>query len=143
MNVRRMEPADLVRVAELSAQLGYPVDAQALRDRFDAIAPDAHQALFVADHEGSVVGWIHVLPQVLLESDPYAEIGGLVVDANARRTGAGRALVAAAEAFALAEGFVRVRVRSNVARTEAHAFYPALGYARIKTQHNYEKRIDV
>jgi hypothetical protein len=33
-------------------------------------------------------------------------------------------------------------VRSNVVRAESHQFYERLGYARVKTQHAYRKRID-
>jgi hypothetical protein len=32
-------------------------------------------------------------------------------------------------------------VRSNVTRTESHPFYERLGYARVKTQHAYRKRL--
>ena len=34
-----------------------------------------------------------------------------------------------------------VFLRSNVARPEAHAFYPALGFERSKTQHVYRKAL--
>ncbi|MBX5480880.1 MAG: GNAT family N-acetyltransferase [Myxococcaceae bacterium] len=141
LTVRRMAQADLERVAQLSGQLGYPVALSALDDRFARIASDPRQALFVAEDAGRVIGWIHVHPQVLLESGSFAEIGGLVVDASVRRSGAGRALVAEAERFARTHGFVRLCVRSNVARVEAHAFYPALGFKRLKTQHVYEKAL--
>ena len=69
------------------------------------------------------------------------EIAGLVVDAQVRRGGVGRALVAAAEAWARQAGVDDVILRSNVARSEAHAFYPSLGYTLIKTQHAYAKRL--
>ena len=35
----------------------------------------------------------------------------------------------------------RVLFRSNIVRTESHAFYPGLGYALIKTQHVYRKAL--
>lgn len=134
-----MRRADLARVSELSVQLGYPASPESLHSRFATIAADGAQGLFVAELDGRVIGWIHVHPRVLLESEPYAEIGGLVVDTGARRSGAGRALVREAERFARSAGFATMRVRSNVVRVEAHAFYPALGYAQLKTQHSYTK----
>ena len=70
-----------------------------------------------------------------------AEVVGLVVDADARRAGAGRRLVAAAEDWARAQGMGELFLRSNVVRPEAHAFYPALGFERSKTQHVYRKAL--
>ncbi len=51
-----------------------------------------------------------------------------------RRGGRGRRLVEAAETWARDRGATDVFLRSNVPRSEAHAFYPALGYACRKTQ---------
>src|SRR5689334_19339928 len=141
VTVRSMTARDLAQVAELSEQLGYPVTLEDLERRFSTIAKEKTQALFVAESEGRVVGWTHVYATHLLESPSFAEIGGLVVRAGSRRIGAGRALVEAAERFARKQRLDRVRVRSNVLRTEAHRFYPACGFKLIKTQHNYEREI--
>jgi len=141
VTVRPMAAHDLAQVAELSDQLGYPVTSQELERRFSTIAREKTQALFVAEAEGRVVGWTHVYATHLLESPSFAEIGGLVVRAGSRRIGAGRALVEAAGRWAREQELGRVRVRSNVLRTEAHRFYPACGFKLIKTQHNYEREI--
>jgi ribosomal protein S18 acetylase RimI-like enzyme len=142
VETRAMRKEDLGRVAELSGQLGYPVSQDDLVDRFSRIV-DAGHALLVAHDAGQVIGWIHVHPQLLLESEPHAEIAALVVDATSRRQGAGRALVAEGQRWSRQRGFGLLRVRSNIARHEAHHFYPSLGFTRIKTQHNYELRLDV
>ncbi len=133
-----MTPDDLPAVAALSAQLGYPVSPEALRARFDRIGTSGADALFTAEDDEGVLGWLHVGVHHSLESDPLALIYGLVVDERARRRGAGRSLVARAETWAREHGYARLRVRSNVARGEAHRFYPALGYRLVKTQHSYE-----
>lgn len=140
VSVREMRSTDLKRVAELSAQLAAAAEPAAIAARFAAIAAHPPQGLYVAEHAGQVIGWVHVLLQQRLEVDGYAEIGGLVVDTAARRLGAGRALVSRAEQWAREQGSDRLRVRSNVTRVESHAFYPALGFKPIKTQHNYELR---
>jgi N-acetylglutamate synthase-like GNAT family acetyltransferase len=101
VEIRPMRSEDLNRVSELSAQLGYPVSMDVLEVRFSRIADNPGQALFVAESNGRVVGWVHVHPQLLLESEPYAEIGALVVGEDARRIGAGRALVLAGSASVL------------------------------------------
>jgi predicted N-acetyltransferase YhbS len=59
-----------------------------------------------------------------------------------RRRALGGALVRAAEQWARECGAERVMVRSNAVRAESHAFYPALGFALVKTQHVYRKTLD-
>ncbi|HEX8777263.1 MAG TPA: GNAT family N-acetyltransferase, partial [Rhodanobacter sp.] len=92
------------------------------------------------DH-GGLLGWIAIERRLTLESGERIEIVGLVVDAAARGTGVGRALVTDAEQWARAQGFDAIGVRSNVAREGSHPFYEALGYVRMKTQHAYRKPV--
>lgn len=141
MMIRAMRDQDLARVAELSAELGYPAVLSAFVTRFEQLARNGSGVLLVAERADALIGWIHAHPRWLLESDPFAEIGALVVAADARRSGVGRALVEAVADWARAEGFGRLRVRSNVARVESHVFYPSLGFARLKTQHSYERSL--
>jgi GNAT superfamily N-acetyltransferase len=141
VDIRPMRMGDLRRVSELSEQLGYPVSSDLLENRFSRLVDSPVHALFVAESEGRVVGWIHAHPQILLEAEPYAEIGGLVVDTNARRMGIGRALVLKVKHWANDCGLERVRVRSDIRRQEAHQFYPSLGFTWLKTQHNYELQV--
>ncbi len=126
--------ADAAAVARLSAELGYPCTASAMRQRIGALARRRHTALFVAESDGAIVGWVQVESRRLIETGAFAELTGLVVAASARGRGVGRALVAAAEAWAGARGFPALRLRSNVIRTGARAFYERLGYRVVKRQ---------
>ena len=99
---------------------------------FIAVARDGAQA---------VVGWTHVVPRLQLEEAAHAELAGLVVDERMRGAGAGKALLAAAEDWARAQGFAFMRVRSNVLRTRAHRFYEREGYVRIKSQAVFRKAL--
>jgi GNAT superfamily N-acetyltransferase len=138
--IRAMTPTDSEAVADLCTQLGYPADALAIGRRFDAIDRAGHGRIFVAEDDGRVVGWIHVGAAPLLESDLYAEIMGLVVDERCRSRGIGLALLQAAEQWARDAMCAGIRVRSRIVRERAHAFYERHGFARIKTQHAFEKR---
>lgn len=132
---------DASEVARLSGELGYPVDIQAIAARLDALLGDRRQCVRVADGEGRLAGWIAAERRLSLEAGERVEITGLVVDGAIRRGGVGRALVAAAEAWAKGQGIDLVVVRSNVQRQTSHPFYQALGYARHKSQHVYAKRL--
>jgi len=134
VNVRRATAADAADLAGLSGQFGYPSDESAVRARLAAILARDDHAVFVADESGRAVGWVHVLVEDRVESDRFAEIAGLVVDAARRGHGLGATLVARAEAWAAERGLGAVRVRSNVVRRDAHRFYERLGYRASKRQ---------
>jgi GNAT superfamily N-acetyltransferase len=82
---------------------------------------------------------VHVFLCQLMESDPHAEIGGLVVDERRRGAGVGRLLLEQAETWARTQGCTSVRLRSNIIRKEAHQFYLKRGYTLVKTQHAFAK----
>jgi hypothetical protein len=46
-------------------------------------------------------------------------------------------LLAEVECWAGQRGLPFMVVRSNIARTESHVFYPGAGFTRMKTQHVY------
>ncbi len=86
-------------------------------------------------------GWVHAHVSHLVENDPEAEIGGLVVDEAYRRTGAGGLLMERAEQWARDRGLKSVYLRSNIIRKDAQAFYKKLGYEIVKTQYAFRKRL--
>jgi GNAT superfamily N-acetyltransferase len=134
---RLAQASDAVELARLVGELGYPADAHAMACRLAAIHGNPRQRVWVLDGEGRLRGWIAAELRLGLETGERVEITGLVVDGAARRMGAGRALVATAEAWARAQGVEAVVVRSNVQRQTSHPFYEALGYTRQKSQHVY------
>lgn len=136
------QPGDADAIVALSAQLGYPLERDALLARLRRLLADDTQCVRVARVEGGVVaGWVHAAEQEPLEAGPRAEILGLVVEASRHGRGLGRALVAAVESWARGRGLPLVTLRSNVVRTEAHAFYLHLGFTIEKTQHAFRKRV--
>jgi GNAT superfamily N-acetyltransferase len=140
--IRAANIGDAAEIARLSAQLGYPADAAVFSDRLERLLPLATHAVLVAEGDGGrLAGFIGLEQRLMIESGDKAEVVGLVVDADARRGGSGRALIAAAEGWARARGLRELFLRSNVVRPEAHAFYPALGFERSKTQHVYRKSL--
>jgi GNAT superfamily N-acetyltransferase len=63
------------------------------------------------------------------------------VAADRRGEGIGRRLVERSERWTLERALEQVSVRSNIARTESHAFYERAGYIRVKTQHACRKHL--
>jgi len=126
-------------MASLSGELGYPTTVEDLTERLRVVLTRDDMGTFVAESNGAVVGWIHMFGCDRLESEPSAEIGGLVVAAGHRGGGIGARLIAAGERWAADHGYRTVRVRSNVIREDAHRFYEREGYVRFKRQAVFEK----
>jgi GNAT superfamily N-acetyltransferase len=139
--IRRARPEDSPRLAELSTELGYPMTSEEAAARLRELADHADHAILVAETGGRVAGWIQVSLPRIFETPARAEIAGLVVDETARGRGIGQELVTAAVDWARERGCLAIRVRSNVARERAHAFYRREGFGDIKTQVVLEKVI--
>lgn len=139
VKIRNAKAADVARLAKLSGELGYPTSEKEMKQRFARIKPPSAHAIFVAESEKNVVGWIHVSVTPLLEVALRAEVNGLIVAEGQRRLGAGAKLLDAAEAWARKKKCTGMSVRSNVIRDRAHAFYERQGYIHYKTQKAFRK----
>ncbi|HEU4856349.1 MAG TPA: GNAT family N-acetyltransferase [Rhodanobacteraceae bacterium] len=135
VTIRPAVATDAEALAALSGQLGYPVEPVAMVQRLAAVANgDAGITLVAVDAQGAVCGMARALPQHFIAEAAFVELAALVVDAAARGTGVGKALLAAVEAWARERGFPGLCVRSSVVRTRAHHFYLREGYAESKRQ---------
>jgi GNAT superfamily N-acetyltransferase len=132
--IRAADVGDAVAISALAEQLGYPTARMDVEERLTVILGRRDNAVFLAKREGKVVGWAHVLGQAFLESPPFAELAGLIVDRDTRRLGIGRCLVEVCVRWARDHRFGQIRVRSNVLRSEAHPFYSSVGFTQIKSQ---------
>lgn len=146
IEIRPMEDRDIVAVADLSGELGYPTTSEQTETNFrrirrvSALQPSE---ILVAEspHDRSVVGWVHVCVPADLVKSNVTEIWGLVVSSAHRGNGYGRALMKAAEAWALDHDCIEMQLRSSSHRTEAHAFYERLGYRIAKVQKVFTRPI--
>jgi GNAT superfamily N-acetyltransferase len=91
--------------------------------------------------DGSVIGWIHIFAAVRLGSEPFAEVGGLIVSEPCRGQGVGKSLFQKAEVWAGEKNLGFLRIRSRSFRSEAHRFYELLGCTPIKTQKVFSKEL--
>jgi GNAT superfamily N-acetyltransferase len=132
--IRAGKVEDSKSIAELSHQLGYPASNEETIARLQPIISNSDNCVYVACHQNVVVGWVHAFYSLRVESASFVEIGGLVVDAGFRNKGLGRLLVNQVLEWAKLKGIERIRVRSNVVRTETHRFYQILGFKEIKEQ---------
>ncbi len=129
VRIRQPVAGDAASLARLCTQLGYPADAAVMPARLERLARDPGARAFVADDGTAVIGLATLhLRHTLNHEAPIAQLTLLVVDEASRSTGVGRALVLAAERWAVERGAHRVVVTTQLARAGAHAFYERIGF---------------
>ncbi len=140
--IRSAAESDVPAITDLVIELGYQATQRDTRTRLAGVVEAPGHAVLVAADETRVAGWVHVFESRRVESDGFAELGGLVVAARYRGRGLGTQLIAAAEMWARDRGFRTVRIRSRIERTETHRFFKNHGYSRAKTQAIYERLLE-
>jgi ribosomal protein S18 acetylase RimI-like enzyme len=104
-----------------------------VRSLLDADYRIAHATVLLAETDGRSVATVTAVeepPLANIARPGELEVRMLAVLPAARRSGAGRALMAACEALAADRGLQRVVLSTEPAMTAAQGLYESLGYAR-------------
>jgi GNAT superfamily N-acetyltransferase len=126
--IRDATDVDAPRIAELLVELGQPMGVDLIPERIAAVQREGGLVLVAEAVDAPLLGVMSVVRHHVIHAPgPIGYITALVTTSKVRRAGVGRALVAAAKAWAKSEGCVRLSVTSAEPRAEAHAFYPATG----------------
>jgi len=131
--VRTRHPPEpyIVQLATLQIEAGYPAKPDDIRRRLESLPKE--DRLLLATGGETLLGYAHLRVTRDLLNEETAEVVAIVVARAHRRQGVGRRLVAASETWALESGRARLLLRTDVVRTEAHAFFIALGYEESST----------
>jgi len=119
--------------------LGYPSSPDDLCKRIDERSRSTDSIALAAVLDGQIVGWIDASIERHLQSSASAVIGGLVVRDGTRGLGIGKRLCHEIEQWARSKSIPLLRVRSQIAREDAHRFYLREGYRKVKTSLVLEK----
>ena len=135
----RIEDAGIV--ATLSGQFGYPTTEEHIKGHIQLLKKFPDNCGFVATYNTEIVGWIHVMLSARIESPPFYEISGFVVDERCRRQGIGKKLVDEVKLWCVGKDIHKLRVRCNVTRTRAHEFYLSLGFNETKVSKIFDMNL--
>ncbi len=129
--IRSAKLTDAADLASLMVQLGYATTAAEMKMRLNSILPDSRYRTLVALVDDKICGMVGTFCHLSYEhNDLSARILALVVDAQMRSRGVGRALVQATETELAASNIARVSVNTRLTRHEAHLFYEQLRYEK-------------
>jgi ribosomal protein S18 acetylase RimI-like enzyme len=138
--IRPADDDDRAAVLELAPRLAEGVapwrdQAQALlagrrwlEESLDA-AKNGDGAVLVAADAAGIAGVVSVRPSTHFTGERDGYIGELVVADRASRRGIGRALIAAADAWARDRGLRNLTLHTGAFNANARGFYAALGFA--------------
>ena len=129
IRVRPADEGDVLVVQELLGQLGYVLTVEEVRTRLALLAASRTDPVLVATEGSRAVGLIAMHCATMLHhTEPVARITALVVRDGVRGKGVGRILVSAAADVARQAGCGILELTTATHRTEAQAFYRALGF---------------
>jgi ribosomal protein S18 acetylase RimI-like enzyme len=136
VEVRPAIVADVPALLDLYAQLsegfgdGPELSVAEGEAIFRGIAAQPDRTLLTATVDGAIAGTVDLLvvrPSLTHHGRPWAAVENVVVGRDFRRHGVGRALMEEAAQRAREAGCHRLQLLSRVQRTEAQAFYRAIG----------------
>jgi len=131
LTIRDVKLSDAPALAALMCELGYETTSAEMSRRLKSISSDPRYGTFVAEIDNEIRGMIGTLTHASHEhNDLSGKIMALVVSRKHRQSGAGRALIAAAEKDFANRNITRITLTTRFEREEAHQFYEALGYLR-------------
>lgn len=128
LSIRPADAADADAIAALFTDEGFPAGPSDIVERLTRFS-SAHSQVLVAEHDGSMLGFIafHAMPR-FEHDDRIVRVLALVVDAGARERGVGRALLAEAEKVGAGLGAAFIEVTAGHHRPEARRLYESIGY---------------
>ena len=139
--IRKIEIKDADELCKIcSEEMGYECDSDLVKSKIEKL-DSKREAVFVAEEESQLLGFIHVESYEVLYFESMANILGLAVKKDFQKQGLGKALLLAAENWAEENGIHLMRLNSGVNRTDAHGFYEHLGYVSEKEQKRFVKRL--
>jgi N-acetylglutamate synthase-like GNAT family acetyltransferase len=140
MAIRPATIEDVPQITALLHQLGYPDTEEAIKRRLEVLGAQTDTIILVAeDDDRQLTGCIQIIIANRLAEGRYGEIASLVVAKHERGRSVGRQLVDSATNWLKGQGMLRLRVRCNAIREDAHRFYTHLGFRETKLQKIFDR----
>jgi aminoglycoside 6'-N-acetyltransferase I len=144
MKIREVTDKDRSEFISLRAQLWPKYDPDQLRDEVDKMLQDSNWAMFVAEHESKLVGFIECSIRdkaPACETNRIGYIEGWYVAPQFRRQRVGGRLVESSERWARQMGCTEMASDTTSNYPLSPAAHGALGYQEVKRKIYYRKSL--
>lgn len=140
MEFRRIEADDYKDIYELNKKLGYQYEEEKVYDRIISMLETGSDIISVADHEGTVVAYIHGSPYETLYSDKLFNVVAFVVKKDLEnRNQVAKDLFDAFEERVKKNGYAGVRIVANADRVHLYEFLTHNGFESHRDLKHYLK----
>lgn len=145
--IRKASISDIVKLATLFdnyRQFYEQIPNIELATQFikDRLHKQDSYILLAENSQKEMIGFCQLYPTFCsVKAAPICVLYDLFIDLNARKVGAGKALMLAAQAYAKDNGFVRLDLTTAKTNTAAQALYESLGWTRDEDFYTYNKEI--
>jgi N-acetylglutamate synthase-like GNAT family acetyltransferase len=85
-----MRPADIAACRLLLSQLGYDLNPQEMKQRYQAIKAKQDHAVFISEQDRQIIALLHLYERPAFDKPPEVIVQALVVDQNSRGSGVGK-----------------------------------------------------
>jgi aminoglycoside 6'-N-acetyltransferase I len=129
--IRRVEPRDAEGWRRMRARLWPEIEEEENLSETSVLSVDPRWSVIVAEQGDELVGFVEAHLRDYAEgcdSTPVGFLEGWYVEPEARRSGVGRALVAAAEAWAREQGCSEMAADAEIENDEGHRAHEAIGF---------------
>ena len=137
VQIRAMDPADSAQWLRMRLAL-WPDEREAheddIRGYFAGHRHEPRHVLVAVDPSGAAIGFAELSIRNIVDgclSDHVAYLEGWYVNPEARRSGVGRALIEAAEQWAVHEGCLEFGSDALIDNHVSHAAHSALGFEEV------------
>lgn len=147
LNCRAATAADITRIADLFDQYRQFYEQapspEAAHDFISQRFSKSESVLLVAETtQKEIVGFCQLYPSFCsVEAAPIYVLYDLFVEPAARKTGAGRSLLLAAEARAAKDGKARMDLTTAKTNHSAQSLYESLGWVRDEVFYAYSRHV--
>ncbi len=142
MNIRPVLLEDGPGMAELTRELGYPTNAEKMREILQLVLSNPDHEIFIAEIEEKLAGYLHLVQGGSSDDQTILDIAALMVHNNYRSKGVGNAFLQTAEDKAKKKHTHHLRIRTSLVSREAYHFFEHRGFVNLATQEMFVKEIE-
>lgn len=139
--IRPAQNSDTQNLTQLNSRLGYHANEKTVFSILEKVLAEQNQQVFLAELNGAVVGYIHLVQKNDATGKLVVDIAALVIHESSRGRGAGSGLIDSAVQWILTKNISCLQIRSSLIQPSAYRFFEDKGFLHITHSEIFVKEI--